>query len=78
MFKVKTLDGKPIKGKEKKMKKTFAFITKDSFRCEVKASSPKAGYNKLMDIPHLAEKITKAYTSYNASGLSSLDNWKSI
>ena len=60
------------------MKKTYAFLTKDSFRCEVRASNPKAGYRKLMDIPHLAKKITKSYISYGSSGLSNLDGWKTI
>jgi hypothetical protein len=60
------------------MKKTYAFLTKDSFRCEVKASGPKSAYNKLMDIPHLAEKVTKSYIVYDKDGLSSLDNWKNV
>jgi hypothetical protein len=60
------------------MKKTFAFLTKDSFRCEVKASNPKSAYKKLMDIPHLAKQMTKSYISYNKDGLASLDSWKTI
>jgi hypothetical protein len=60
------------------MKKTYAFLTKDSSRCEVKASSPKSAYKKLMDIPHLAKRITTSYICFNKDGLASLDSWKSL
>jgi len=57
---------------------TYAFLTKDSFRVEVKASTPRAGYNKLMSIPHLAVKVTKSYIKYDRAGLASLESWKTI
>lgn len=58
--------------------KTFSFMTKDSCRCEVKASSPKSAYRKLLSIPHLAQKITKSYIEYDKDGLASLDSWKGV
>jgi len=57
--------------------KTFAFLTKDSFRVEVKASTPRSAYNKLMSIPHLAEKTTKSYVVYDRDGFTSYD-WKGL
>lgn len=41
--------------------RTYAFLTKDGFRVEVKASTPKSAYNKLMSVIHLSSKITKSY-----------------
>jgi hypothetical protein len=58
--------------------KTYFFLTKDSFRCEVKASSPKAGYNKLMAIPHLKESITKSFGEYDKDGLCAIDNIRTL
>lgn len=58
--------------------KTFAFLTKDSFRIEVKASTPKSAYRKLVSITHLKDKITKSYISYNKDGLASLEGWKGL
>jgi hypothetical protein len=57
---------------------TFAFLTKDSFRIEVKATSPKAAYNKINSITHLKDKITKSFVQYNSSGLANLSDWKNI
>lgn len=58
------------------MKITYAFLTKDSFRIEVKASNEKAAYNKLMDIPFCAEKLTKSWIKYDKDGLASLHDYK--
>jgi hypothetical protein len=60
------------------MKKTFAFLTKDSFRVEVKASSPLAAYKKLKDIPHIAENITASFIEYDKDGLANLHDWKTV
>lgn len=58
--------------------KTYAFLTKDSFRIEVKASTPKSAYNKLMSIIHLKDNVTKSFIKYSKDGLASLDGWKAI
>lgn len=58
--------------------KTFAFLTKDSFRIDVKASTPRAAYRKLLSIPHLAEKITPSYIQYDKDGLAALDAWRGL
>jgi hypothetical protein len=65
-----------IKGKDKM--KTFAFLTKDSFRVEVKAYNAKSGYNKLKSIPHISRKLTKSYIQYDSQGLASLHSWKTL
>lgn len=58
--------------------KTFAFLTKDSFRVEVKASNAKSAYNKLNSVTYFKDKITKSYIEYNKDGLASLHSWKSV
>jgi hypothetical protein len=58
--------------------KTYAFITKDSWRVEVKASKPEAAYNKLLDIPYLRDMITTSYYEYDKDGLCSVYNVKSV
>lgn len=57
---------------------TYAFLTKDSFRIEVKASTPKAAYKKLLSIPHLAIKLTPSFIKYDKDGLAALDGWRSV
>ena len=56
---------------------SYAFLTKDSFRVEVKASTPIAAYNKLMSIQYFADKITDSFIKYSKDGLAALDSWKS-
>jgi hypothetical protein len=59
--------------------KTFSFLTENSFRIDVKASTAKAGYNKLMSIPYIAnKKITKSYLEYDKDGFASVYSWKSL
>ena len=58
--------------------KTYSFLTTDSFRVDVKASSPKAAYNKLKSIPFHVDKITKSYIVYGKDGLASLDGWRAL
>lgn len=50
--------------------KTFSFITSKSFRIDVKASNPRAAYNKLKLIQH----ITTSYYEYDKDGF--VDNTK--
>tara|TARA_R100001443_G_scaffold51553_1_gene63494 strand:+ start:746 stop:958 length:213 start_codon:yes stop_codon:yes gene_type:complete len=55
--------------------KLFAFITANSFRIEVKASNPKAAYNKLKSIPmfnncEVYGKITNSYYEHPKNGKS--------
>ena len=48
---------------------TYAFITGDSFRVEVKATTPQAGYNKLKSISYFDnKKISKNYYKYSKAG----------
>ena len=45
--------------------KKYAFLTKDNFRVEVKASSAIAGFNKLKSIPYFDDnEITVFYYQY--------------
>jgi hypothetical protein len=60
------------------MKKTFAFLTKQSTRIDVLASSPQAAYRKLMDIPWHSKDITTSYIEYDRDGLASLDSWRTL
>ena len=46
--------------------KTFAFITVDGFRIDVKSSTPISGYRKLIKLH--GEIITKSYMKYNKDG----------
>jgi hypothetical protein len=64
--------------KEDGMKKTFSFLTSDSFRVDVKATSPMAAYKKLLDVPSIAAKLTKSYIQYDHSGYADLHCWKSL
>ena len=42
--------------------KTFSFLLPDSFRIDIKASYPKAGYNKLIK---QGKPIYRVYQEYN-------------
>tara|TARA_R110002126_G_scaffold178988_1_gene328032 strand:+ start:345 stop:533 length:189 start_codon:yes stop_codon:yes gene_type:complete len=44
---------------------TYSFQTKDDFRIDVKASTPKSAYNKLKSTSNL---ITKNYYQYDKDG----------
>ena len=53
--------------------KTFSFKTKDDFRVDVEASTPKSAYNKLMSIPSIRSMgITKEYLKYDRDGFAVL------
>ena len=52
--------------------KTFSFITSKSFRIDVKASNPRAAYNKLNK--QLIQHLTTSYYEYNKDGF--VDNTK--
>jgi len=56
--------------------KTYAFLTKDSSRVEVKASSPEAGLKKLLCIPYFADKVTETFIEYNKNGIAYRDAWQ--
>lgn len=58
--------------------KTFAFLTKDSFRIDVKASTAKSAYRKLASVPNYSDKITKSYIQYDKDGLASIHCWKTL
>ena len=58
--------------------KTYSFKTEDNFRVDVKATTPKAAFNKLMSIPIIKNMgITKEYIKYNKDGLSDL-SWTTL
>ena len=52
--------------------RTFSFLLTDGFRVDVKASTPKAAYNKLL--PYCGSSITKQYLDYIKD--SSIYGWK--
>ena len=55
---------------------TYSFKTKDNFRIDVEASTPQAGYNKIMSIPFLRMKgVTTEYIKYGNDGFGAY-NWK--
>jgi hypothetical protein len=68
--------------------KLFAFITAKSWRIEVKASNPRAGYNKLKSIPMLNNyfvkpgvdcgNITTSYYEYDKKGIAANYNIKTL
>lgn len=50
--------------------RTFAFLTTDSFRIEVKATSTRQAYFKAKKIAESkGHKITKTYTTYGRDGV---------
>jgi hypothetical protein len=49
--------------------KTYCFYTKDNFRQDVKASTPKSAWNKICSFPYFRDKFTGAYGIYNKDGL---------
>ena len=58
---------------------TYAFITGDSFRVEVKASTPQAGYNKLKSISCFDDKkISKNYYKYSKAGFCCIHSVRTI
>ena len=58
---------------------TYAFITGDSFRIEVKASTPQAGYNKLKSISYFDnKKISKSYFKYSKAGFCYIHDVRAI
>jgi len=58
---------------------TYAFITSDSFRIEVKASTPQAGYNKLKSISYFDnKKISKSYFKYSKAGFCCIHDVRAI
>jgi len=54
--------------------RTFSFLLTDGFRVDVKASTPKVAYNKLL--PYWSSSITKQYLDYVKD--SSIYGWKSL
>ena len=57
----------------------YAFLTKDNFRVEVKASSAIAGFNKLKSIPYFDSKeITVFYYQYPKNGFVANYDLKSL
>ena len=55
--------------------KTFAFLLPNNFRIDVKASYPRAGYNKLIKQGH---KIDKLYLPYDRNGIASIYAWVTL
>jgi len=55
---------------------TYAFLTNDSFRIEVKASTPKAAYNKLISISQFKNRVTRSWVKFNKDGLASAYDYK--
>ncbi len=60
------------------MKKTYSFLMSNSFRIDVKATNPGSAYKKLLDVPSIAEKLTRSYIQYNRSGYADLHSWKNL
>jgi hypothetical protein len=56
--------------------KTFSFITSKSFRIDVKASTPRAAYNKLNK--QLIQHLTTSYYEYNKDGLVDVTKIKTL
>ena len=56
--------------------KKYSFLLKDGFRIDVKASTPKAAYNKLKAISFTQLKVTKKYLDYSKD--SSVYGWRSL
>ena len=49
--------------------KTYAFYTKDGFRQDVLASSPKSAWGKIQSLPMFRDKFTGSYGVYDSDGL---------
>lgn len=57
---------------------TYSFRTEQNTRIDVEASTPRAGYNKLMSIPQLRMRgITKSYIQYDRDEFGDW-NWKTL
>ena len=54
--------------------RTFSFLLMDGFRVDVKASTPKVAYNKLL--PHWGGRLTGQYLDYVND--SSIYGWRSL
>lgn len=52
-----------------KTMKTYAFYTKNSFRQDVKASSPKSAWSKIQSLPEFRDQFTGSYGVYDKDGL---------
>ena len=52
--------------------KTFAFLLPDGFRIDVKATYPRAGYNKLIKQGY---DIGKTFLPYDRDGFASIYSW---
>ena len=48
---------------------TYCFYTKDNFRQDVEASSPKSAWNKILSFPSFRERFTGSYGVYDKDGL---------
>ena len=55
--------------------KTFAFLLPDSFRVDIKASYPRAGYNKLIKQGY---NVFKSYLPYDKEGTASIYSWVTL
>ena len=51
---------------------TYAFITTDNCRVDVKATTAKAAWNKLQSIPSLKRQVTRAHFRYDSDGFSDI------
>ena len=56
--------------------KTFSVITSKGFRIDVKASNPKAGYNKLNK--QLIQHLTTSYYEYDKDGFVDVTKIKTL
>ena len=54
--------------------KTFSFLLQNGFRVDIKASTPKVAYNKLL--PYWGSRITKQYIDYAKD--SSVYGWRAL
>ena len=55
--------------------RTFAFLLPSDFRVDVKASYPRAGYNKLIKQGH---EIGKSFLPYDKDGTASIYAWETL
>ena len=55
--------------------RTFAFLLPDSFRVDVKATYPRAGYNKLIKQGY---NIGRLFLPYDRDGSASIYSWTTM
>lgn len=55
--------------------KTFSFLLSNGFRMDVKASYPRAGYNKLKK---RGISVSKLYLEYDREGTASVYSWNTL